>query len=108
MSAMPMGAPGWPEFACCTASMASARIAFAIRESLAIGGSSGGLSGETLHFTGPLPSPRSWIPASAGMTHDSAMQGLHLTADLYRCRCDAAWLTDADQLGEWCVAAVQS
>ncbi len=42
------------------------------------------------------------------MTHDSGMQGLHLTADLYRCRCDAAWLTDADQLGEWCVAAVRS
>ncbi len=23
------------------------------------------------------------------------MQGLHLTADLYQCRCDAAWLTEA-------------
>ena len=34
------------------------------------------------------------------------MQGLHLTADLYQCRCDAAWLTDARQLGEWCVQAV--
>jgi S-adenosylmethionine decarboxylase len=34
------------------------------------------------------------------------MKGLHLTADLYRCRCDAAWLTDADKLGAWCVAAV--
>src|SRR4051794_20288078 len=30
MSAMPMGAPGWPELACCTASMDSARIALAI------------------------------------------------------------------------------
>jgi S-adenosylmethionine decarboxylase len=34
------------------------------------------------------------------------MQGLHLTADLYQCRCDAAWLTDAQQLGAWCVQAV--
>jgi S-adenosylmethionine decarboxylase len=32
------------------------------------------------------------------------MKGLHLTADLYRCRCEAAWLTDAQKLGEWCVA----
>src|SRR3978361_2260291 len=38
MSAIPIGAPGCPEFACCTASMASARIAFAIRDSLAIVG----------------------------------------------------------------------
>jgi S-adenosylmethionine decarboxylase len=36
------------------------------------------------------------------------MQGLHLTADLYQCRCDAAWLTDAQQLGQWCVEAVQA
>ena len=36
------------------------------------------------------------------------MKGLHLTADLYRCRCDPAWLTDAQKLGEWCVAAVQA
>ncbi|MEO7547032.1 MAG: adenosylmethionine decarboxylase [Ramlibacter sp.] len=36
------------------------------------------------------------------------MQGLHLTADLYQCRCEAAWLTDADQLGAWCVQAVES
>lgn len=36
------------------------------------------------------------------------MQGLHLTADLYKCRCDAAWLTDAPKLGEWCVQAVQA
>jgi S-adenosylmethionine decarboxylase len=36
------------------------------------------------------------------------MQGLHLTADLYRCRCDAAWLTDAGKLGAWCVQAVQA
>lgn len=36
------------------------------------------------------------------------MQGLHLTADLYQCRCDAAWLTDAARLGAWCVQAVQA
>jgi len=36
------------------------------------------------------------------------MQGLHLTADLHDCGCDAAWLTDAQQLGDWCVAAVQA
>ena len=30
IAAAPMGIPGWPELACCTASMASARIAFAI------------------------------------------------------------------------------
>ena len=36
------------------------------------------------------------------------MNGLHLTADLYRCRCDPAWLTDAERLGAWCLAAVQS
>ena len=35
-----------------------------------------------------------------------AMQGLHLTADLYYCRCDAAWLVDAERLGAWCVQAV--
>lgn len=36
------------------------------------------------------------------------MQGLHLTADLYQCRCDAAWLTDAQRLGDWCVQAVKA
>ena len=36
------------------------------------------------------------------------MKGLHLTADLYRCRCDPAWLTDAGKLGEWCVAAAEA
>lgn len=36
------------------------------------------------------------------------MQGLHLTADLYQCRCDAAWLADADRLGPWCVQAAQA
>ena len=36
------------------------------------------------------------------------MNGLHLTADLYRCRCDAVWLTDAEKLGEWCRATVEA
>jgi S-adenosylmethionine decarboxylase len=36
------------------------------------------------------------------------MQGLHLTADLYQCRCDAAWLTDAAKLGAWCLQAVEA
>ena len=34
------------------------------------------------------------------------MQGLHLTADLYRCRCDAQWLGDVARLQEACLAAV--
>ena len=36
------------------------------------------------------------------------MQGLHLTADLYNCRCAPAWLLDAPRLGEWCAAAAQA
>jgi len=36
------------------------------------------------------------------------MPGLHLTADLYRCRCDAAWLGDAERLGDWCMEAVRA
>jgi N-acetyl-alpha-D-muramate 1-phosphate uridylyltransferase len=36
------------------------------------------------------------------------MQGLHLTADLYDCRCEPAWLTDAARLGERCVQSVQA
>lgn len=36
------------------------------------------------------------------------MKGLHLTADLYRCRCEAAWLGEAAKLGEWCAAAAQA
>lgn len=36
------------------------------------------------------------------------MQGLHLTADLYKCRCQDAWLTNAQQLCDWCVQAVQA
>ena len=36
------------------------------------------------------------------------MQGLHLTADLYQCQCERAWLVDASALGQHCLAAVQS
>ena len=36
------------------------------------------------------------------------MNGLHLTADLRACRCDPAWLTDADRLLARCVALVQT
>jgi S-adenosylmethionine decarboxylase len=34
------------------------------------------------------------------------MHGLHLTADLYGCACDAALLIDAERLGALCVQAV--
>ena len=37
MSAMPIGIPGWPEFAFCTASIASARMALAISARVAAG-----------------------------------------------------------------------
>ncbi len=36
------------------------------------------------------------------------MQGLHLTADLSQCRCESAWLTDAQRLLAHCVQAVQA
>ncbi|MBP7567070.1 MAG: S-adenosylmethionine decarboxylase [Burkholderiaceae bacterium] len=36
------------------------------------------------------------------------MHGLHLTADLYECRCDARWLTGTQALGDWCLQAVKN
>jgi S-adenosylmethionine decarboxylase len=36
------------------------------------------------------------------------MQGLHLTADLHACRCADHWLTDAQDLGQLCLRAVQA
>lgn len=36
------------------------------------------------------------------------MHGLHLTADLSDCRCEAAWLVDAARLGEACLKAVEN
>lgn len=40
------------------------------------------------------------------MLYSLPMHGLHLTADLYHCRCEAAWLLDADRLGARCEQAV--
>lgn len=37
-----------------------------------------------------------------------SMQGLHLTADLHHCQCDAVWLTDSDQLLAVCVEHVRA
>ena len=36
------------------------------------------------------------------------MHGLHLTADLYDCRCDSRWLLDAAALATACRQAVQA
>jgi S-adenosylmethionine decarboxylase len=36
------------------------------------------------------------------------MQGLHLTADLHQCRCDAALLVDAAAVLQLCVTAVKA
>jgi len=36
------------------------------------------------------------------------MQGLHLTADLLDCRCEARWLVDAEALGLACVESARS
>ncbi|MBA2962872.1 MULTISPECIES: S-adenosylmethionine decarboxylase [Ramlibacter] len=36
------------------------------------------------------------------------MRGLHLTADLYQCRCEPRWLNDATQLGPWCRQAAEA
>lgn len=36
------------------------------------------------------------------------MHGLHLTADLHDCQCDAHWLLDAEALGAACVEAVEA
>ena len=36
------------------------------------------------------------------------MHGLHLTADLHRCRCETHWLVDAEALGTACAEAAES
>ncbi|WP_427914229.1 S-adenosylmethionine decarboxylase family protein [Ramlibacter sp. MMS24-I3-19] len=36
------------------------------------------------------------------------MRGLHLTADLYQCRCEPRWLTDAEALGDWTRQAAEA
>lgn len=67
-------------------------------------GETGDFSGRAADRPGGRAAGQS-LPAR-GMTYSAAMRGLHLTADLYRCRCEAAWLADAGQLGAWCLAAV--
>src|SRR5688572_17096625 len=63
ISAMPIGAPGWPELACCTASIARARMALAMRvveavrvsgeaRAAAMGVPEGGWRGENPAFYG--------------------------------------------------------
>lgn len=42
------------------------------------------------------------------MHYSAGMQGLHLTADLHGCRCDALWLLDAAALGRACTDAVRA
>lgn len=42
------------------------------------------------------------------MAYIRGMKGLHLTADLYRCRCEAAWLADPAKLEAWCTAAAEA
>lgn len=42
------------------------------------------------------------------MVYSRPMPGLHLTADLYQCRCEAQWLTDAGELGRWSRQAAQA
>ena len=39
--------------------------------------------------------------------YDWGMNGLHLTADLSDCQCEAAWLIDEQRLGAACVKAVR-
>jgi S-adenosylmethionine decarboxylase len=56
------------------------------------------LAGTQTRCTKPPPTSRKVQP----------MQGLHLTADLHHCRCDAAWLTDAARLGAACMQAVDA
>ena len=36
------------------------------------------------------------------------MRGLHLTADLYQCRCEPQWLSDAQALAAWTKQAVDA
>src|SRR5207344_1700593 len=57
---MPIGMPGWPEFACCTASIASARMALASSTRSVIGFSwrTGGVGGTCAIITGGAASAR--------------------------------------------------
>jgi S-adenosylmethionine decarboxylase len=63
--------------------------------------------GETRNFSGRAW-PRDVICKKLELAYDGWMKGLHLTADLSDCQCDRAWLTNAAQLGQACVSAVNA
>jgi S-adenosylmethionine decarboxylase len=46
--------------------------------------------------------------AAGGSSKVRRMRGLHLTADLYNCRCDPQWLTDAHALSGWARQAAET
>ena len=48
------------------------------------------------------------IAVNSKWNYSQTMQGLHLTADLHDCRCEARWLLDAAALGEACLDAVRA
>jgi S-adenosylmethionine decarboxylase len=73
---------------------------------LAIEGSSGdGYKGKP-DILPPLASTSGRGRSLRAIDYSHAMQGLHLTADLYQCRCDVVWLTDPRRLGDWCLQAM--
>lgn len=47
------------------------------------------------------------VTGCAACTTVHAMHGLHLTADLFLCRCDSRWLLDAEVLRRACLTAVR-
>src|SRR6266542_4443640 len=100
---MPIGAPGWPELACCTASIASARIALAIMdvevEETATSMRMQSKWAEKRAFYGPGPDGPE--PTQAALII-GAMQGLHLTADLRGCAATQPALTDPHALRRLC------
>lgn len=57
-------------------------------------------------FAGPPSRPLGGRPPAASGGYIPFMHGLHLTADLYQCRCETGWLTDAARLGAWSEKAV--
>src|SRR5881396_1849010 len=106
---MPIGAPGCPELACCTASIANARMALAMitlcRTGWVAAADEGGAMtdmrvpmtewlrrGGAGHFTGP--------------DNGAPMDGLHLTADLRGCAAERSEMIDTAALRALCLAAV--
>jgi S-adenosylmethionine decarboxylase len=67
----------------------------------------GGRAGKALDFTGCTDGFARARPVRA-LVKVASMRGLHLTADLYDCRCEQRWLTDAQQLGAWCTEAAHA